>query len=70
MDAPWTQSPQEVLQHYTVDPVRGLTSDLAAKHAELYGKNGENSCIVKVIINVLIHSHQNSPRSPPRLYGK
>ncbi|KAI0948269.1 hypothetical protein AcV7_009069 [Taiwanofungus camphoratus] len=39
MDAPWTQSPQEVLQHYTVDPVRGLTSDLAAKHAELYGKN-------------------------------
>ncbi|KAH9952194.1 calcium-transporting ATPase [Amylocystis lapponica] len=39
MDAPWTKSAEEILQHFAVDPNRGLTSDLAAKHAELYGKN-------------------------------
>lgn len=39
LDAPWTKSPEEILQHFSVDSSRGLTSDLAAKHAELYGKN-------------------------------
>ncbi|KAI0747936.1 calcium-transporting ATPase [Daedaleopsis nitida] len=39
MDAPWTKTGEEVLQHYVVDPTRGLTSEAAAKHAELYGKN-------------------------------
>jgi len=41
MDAPWTKTPEQVLQHYSVDPARGLSKDQAAKHAELYGKNGE-----------------------------
>lgn len=40
MDAPWTKTGEEVLQHFGVDQTRGLTSDAAAKHAELYGKNG------------------------------
>jgi Ca2+ transporting ATPase len=40
MDAPWTNSPQEILQHFGVDSTRGLTSAQAAKHAELYGRNG------------------------------
>ncbi|KAK0197253.1 Ca-transporting ATPase [Armillaria mellea] len=39
MEAPWTKSPKEILQHFGVDPSRGLTSAQAAKHAELYGKN-------------------------------
>ncbi|EGN95477.1 hypothetical protein SERLA73DRAFT_162342 [Serpula lacrymans var. lacrymans S7.3] len=39
MDTPWTKTPQQILEHYRVDPVRGLTADQAAKHAELYGKN-------------------------------
>ncbi|PCH38391.1 Ca-transporting ATPase [Wolfiporia cocos MD-104 SS10] len=39
MEEPWTKSADEILQHYSVDRTRGLTSDLAAKHAELYGKN-------------------------------
>ncbi|KAK0483482.1 Ca-transporting ATPase [Armillaria novae-zelandiae] len=39
MEAPWTKSPEEILQHFGVDPSRGLTSAQAAKHAELYGKN-------------------------------
>ncbi|KAI0807202.1 calcium-transporting ATPase [Fomes fomentarius] len=39
MDAPWTKTGEEVLQHFGVDQTRGLTSDAAAKHAELYGKN-------------------------------
>ncbi|KAK0503109.1 Ca-transporting ATPase [Armillaria luteobubalina] len=39
MEAPWTKSPEEILQHFGVDPNRGLTSAQAAKHAELYGKN-------------------------------
>ena len=40
MEAPWTKTSEEILQHYGVDPQRGLTSDQASKHAELYGKNG------------------------------
>ena len=40
VDAPWTRSPEEILQHFNVDQERGLTTELAAKHAELYGKNG------------------------------
>ncbi|KAK1232988.1 hypothetical protein PQX77_003902 [Marasmius sp. AFHP31] len=39
MDDPWTKSPDEILQHFQVDPIRGLSSAQAAKHAELYGKN-------------------------------
>ncbi|KAF4603898.1 hypothetical protein EYR40_001071 [Pleurotus pulmonarius] len=39
MEAPWTQTPEEILQYFNVDPVNGLTSDQSAKHAELYGKN-------------------------------
>jgi hypothetical protein len=37
---PWTQSPQAILEHFDVDPIRGLTPDQASKHARLYGKNG------------------------------
>ena len=40
MDEPWTKSPDEILQHFQVDSTRGLSSAQAAKHAELYGKNG------------------------------
>ncbi|KAH9484051.1 Calcium-transporting ATPase sarcoplasmic/endoplasmic reticulum type [Psilocybe cubensis] len=39
MEAPWTKSPKEILDHYGVDPIRGLTTAQAAKHAEMYGKN-------------------------------
>ncbi|KIP09286.1 hypothetical protein PHLGIDRAFT_126438 [Phlebiopsis gigantea 11061_1 CR5-6] len=39
LEEPWTKTPEEIFQYYSVDPSRGLTSDLAAKHAELYGKN-------------------------------
>lgn len=40
MDLPWTNTGQEVLQHFGVDAHRGLSSTQAEKHAELYGKNG------------------------------
>lgn len=40
MEAPWTKSPDEILQHFGVDANKGLNSDQAAKHAEIYGKNG------------------------------
>jgi hypothetical protein len=40
MEAPWTKSPHEILEHFGVDSNRGLSSDQAAKHAEIYGKNG------------------------------
>jgi P-type Ca2+ transporter type 2A len=40
LEVPWTNTPEEILQHFSVDPVRGLTSAQAAKHAEIYGKNG------------------------------
>lgn len=39
MQAPWTKSPHEILEHFGVDPNRGLSADQAAKHAEVYGKN-------------------------------
>ncbi|KAI0637165.1 calcium-transporting ATPase [Trametes polyzona] len=39
MDAPWTQTAEEVLQYYSVDQTQGLSSEAATKHAELYGKN-------------------------------
>ena len=40
METPWTKTGEEILQFYNVDQTRGLTSEAAAKHAELYGKNG------------------------------
>ncbi|KAF9566270.1 calcium-transporting ATPase [Agrocybe pediades] len=39
MEAPWTHTPQEILDYYGVDASRGLSSAQAAKHAEKYGKN-------------------------------
>ncbi|KAK7693266.1 hypothetical protein QCA50_002833 [Cerrena zonata] len=39
LEAPWTKTPEEISQHFSVDPSRGLSSDLAEKHAEIYGKN-------------------------------
>jgi Ca2+ transporting ATPase len=40
MEAPWTVSPDAVLDFYKVDPAKGLTTDQVTKHTELYGKNG------------------------------
>jgi P-type Ca2+ transporter type 2A len=40
MEASWTKSPQATLEYFGVDTIGGLTADQAAKHAELYGKNG------------------------------
>ncbi|KAJ4501578.1 hypothetical protein C8R41DRAFT_805068 [Lentinula lateritia] len=39
MNNPWTNSPEEILAHFNVEPSRGLSSAQAAKHAEIYGKN-------------------------------
>lgn len=41
VEAPWTKTPQEILEQFSVDPARGLTSDQVAQHAEIYGKNGK-----------------------------
>jgi hypothetical protein len=40
MNAPWTQSPQAILEHFGVHATSGLTPDQAAQNAEAYGKNG------------------------------
>lgn len=40
MHAPWTQSPEAILEHFGVHAAGGLTPDQAAQHAKLYGKNG------------------------------
>ncbi|KAJ7752030.1 Ca-transporting ATPase [Mycena metata] len=39
MDAPWSQTPAQILEHFGVHPDRGLSSDQAANHALVYGKN-------------------------------
>lgn len=44
LECPWAKSPEHILQHFAVDPSRGLTSGLATKHAQLYGKNGQSVC--------------------------
>ena len=46
LEDPWTKTPEEIFQQFSVDPASGLTSDLAVKHAELYGKNGEYSVLL------------------------
>jgi Ca2+ transporting ATPase len=43
MNHPWASTPEQVLQHFGVDASRGLTADHAAKHAEVYGRNGQSS---------------------------
>ncbi|KAF8911134.1 calcium-transporting ATPase [Gymnopilus junonius] len=39
MEAPWTKTPQEVLDYFGVNPKDGLSENQVAKHAEIYGKN-------------------------------
>ncbi|KAJ7046600.1 hypothetical protein C8F04DRAFT_1307441 [Mycena alexandri] len=39
MDAPWSQTPAQILEHFGVHPDRGLSADQAANHAQVYGKN-------------------------------
>ncbi|KAJ7343650.1 hypothetical protein DFH08DRAFT_873293 [Mycena albidolilacea] len=39
MEAPWSQTPAQVLEHFGVHPERGLSSDQAAQHVQVYGKN-------------------------------
>lgn len=43
MEAPWTQTPNQVLGYYSVDAGRGLSEKQVAEHALKYGKNGEYS---------------------------
>ena len=45
MDAAWTNSPEDVFQHFQVDPNTGLSSAQAAKHQSVYGKNGNSLTI-------------------------
>ena len=40
MEAPWTKTPQEILDYFGVNPKDGLSEDQVAKHAEIYGRNG------------------------------
>ena len=39
MDATWSRTPDEVLQHFSVNEKIGLSCEQAATHAQLYGKN-------------------------------
>ncbi|KAG8861254.1 hypothetical protein FRB96_003204 [Tulasnella sp. 330] len=39
MEAPWSHSSQQVLEHFSVDPITGLSPAAVEKHVELYGKN-------------------------------
>lgn len=69
MEEPWTKSPDDILQYYSVDPARGLSTDLAAKHAQLYGKNGTFSCCASLGMMLTSSRYQNSPKSLLRRYG-
>ncbi|KAJ7063132.1 Ca-transporting ATPase [Mycena amicta] len=39
LDTPWAQTSDQILDHFGVNPDRGLSSDQAAKHAQIYGTN-------------------------------
>ncbi|PFH52396.1 hypothetical protein AMATHDRAFT_173416 [Amanita thiersii Skay4041] len=39
MEAPWTKSPKEILDHFHVDVISGLSPQQVSKHAAKYGKN-------------------------------
>ncbi|KAF8579491.1 calcium ATPase [Ramaria rubella] len=39
MDAVWSRTPEEILQHFSVNGTTGLSSEQAGRHAQLYGKN-------------------------------
>jgi Ca2+ transporting ATPase len=41
MEQAWSHSPQQVLEHFQVNHLSGLTEGQVIKHRELYGKNGE-----------------------------
>jgi hypothetical protein len=41
MDGAWAKTAEEVLRHFSVNHLTGLSSRQAAEHAERYGKNGE-----------------------------
>ncbi|CAL1704224.1 unnamed protein product [Somion occarium] len=66
VEAPWTKTPEEILQHFSVDPARGLSSELAAKHAEIYGKNGMSSLSSKDtrVQHVVIVELPEEPSTP------
>ena len=65
MEEPWTKSPDEILQYYSVDPARGLSTDLAAKHAQLYGKNGTFSSCAFLFSDTHVESLSELPEEPP-----
>jgi hypothetical protein len=52
MDHPWTSTPEHVLEHFGVDSSRGLTAAHAAKHAEVYGKNGQFGWFMYLVVVV------------------
>lgn len=41
LDAPWTLTPDQILEHFGVDVGTGLSADRASKHADIYGRNGQ-----------------------------
>ena len=68
MDAVWTQTREEVLQHFSVIEKIGLSQAQAAQHALLYGRNG---MYLLSLLRISRHSttFQSSLKSPQRLYG-
>lgn len=40
MDAVWTRTSESVLEHFNTNATQGLSTQLAEKHAAVYGRNG------------------------------
>ena len=64
MDSPWTVLPRNILAHYNVDPQRGLSAADAAKHAQLYGKNGTEYPLFDGLCNSLLIIFIELPEEP------
>ncbi|PPQ68498.1 hypothetical protein CVT26_003437 [Gymnopilus dilepis] len=64
MEAPWTKTPQEILDYFGVNPKDGLSEDQVAKHAEIYGRNGTRAWP----LSPPLHAHillAELPEDPP-----
>lgn len=54
MECPWTILPKDLLAYYNVDQQQGLSATEAAKHAQLYGKNGAECPLFNVLRDYLL----------------
>ena len=69
MDHPWTLTPHQILKHFDVDPITGLSLSQVKKYEEIYGINGARSLSLLSFtprrINRILSGLTELPDDPP-----